>query len=222
VIVTEQPCHADRQRNRATRRHETDEFRTDEFMIVRIGAGSVTEAVARGSNFNPEWRILRDEGVPKIDASNWVGMFAPKNVPKPIVEELHDEIQKILVRADIRTLFAIGGADTVQMGRDNVEVAIASTAVALANTVHARLSREQSRQFHWLERPFGSCSVMCRLRRENALGMSKPIQTRRVPISLRSIGSSPLAALVPDGSVPAAPKMQALYQSGRRICGAVF
>jgi tripartite-type tricarboxylate transporter receptor subunit TctC len=67
------------------------------------------------SSFNPEWRTLRDEGVPKIDASNWVGMFAPKNVPKPIIEKLHDEIQKILVMADIRTLFAIGGADTVPM-----------------------------------------------------------------------------------------------------------
>jgi tripartite-type tricarboxylate transporter receptor subunit TctC len=42
-------------------------------------------------------------------------MFAPKNVPEPIVEKLHNEIQKILVAADIRTLFAIGGADTVPM-----------------------------------------------------------------------------------------------------------
>jgi len=70
---------------------------------------------SKRSRFNPEWRTLRDEGVPKIDASNWVGMFAPKNVPKPIVEKLHDEIQKILFMADIRTLFAIGGADTVPM-----------------------------------------------------------------------------------------------------------
>jgi tripartite-type tricarboxylate transporter receptor subunit TctC len=67
------------------------------------------------SSFNPEWRTLRDEGVLKIDASNWVGMFAPRNVPRPIVEKLHDEIQKILLAADIRTLFAIGGADTVPM-----------------------------------------------------------------------------------------------------------
>jgi tripartite-type tricarboxylate transporter receptor subunit TctC len=70
---------------------------------------------SKRSSFNPEWRTLRDEGVPKIDASNWVGMFAPKNVPRPIVEKLHDEIQKILVTADIRSLFAVGGADTVPM-----------------------------------------------------------------------------------------------------------
>jgi tripartite-type tricarboxylate transporter receptor subunit TctC len=67
------------------------------------------------SSFNPEWRTLQEQGVPRIDASNWVGMFAPRNVPKPIVERLHDEIQKILVTADIRNLFAIGGAETVPM-----------------------------------------------------------------------------------------------------------
>jgi tripartite-type tricarboxylate transporter receptor subunit TctC len=70
---------------------------------------------SKRSSFNPEWRTLREEGVPKIDASNWVGMFAPKNVPEPIIEKLHDEIQKILVTADIRSLFAVGGADTMPM-----------------------------------------------------------------------------------------------------------
>jgi tripartite-type tricarboxylate transporter receptor subunit TctC len=70
---------------------------------------------SKRSGFNPEWRTLQDEGVAKIDASNWVGMFAPKNVPKPIIERLHDEIQKILVMADIRSLFAVGGADTMPM-----------------------------------------------------------------------------------------------------------
>ncbi len=70
---------------------------------------------SKRSSFNPEWRTLQEEGVPEIDASNWVGMFAPKNVPRPIVEKLHAEIQKILVMADIRNLFAIGGADTMPM-----------------------------------------------------------------------------------------------------------
>ncbi len=67
------------------------------------------------SSFNPAWKTLQEEGVPDIDASNWVGMFAPKNVPKPIIEKLHDEIQRILVTADIRGLFAVGGADTTPM-----------------------------------------------------------------------------------------------------------
>jgi tripartite-type tricarboxylate transporter receptor subunit TctC len=70
---------------------------------------------SKRSSFNPEWKTLQEEGLPDIDASNWVGMFAPKNVPAPIVGKLHDEIQKILVMADIRDLFAVGGADTMPM-----------------------------------------------------------------------------------------------------------
>ena len=70
---------------------------------------------SKRSSFNPEWRTLQEQGVLKIDASNWVGIFAPKDAPTPIVARLHDEIQKILVMADIRNLFAMGGADTVPM-----------------------------------------------------------------------------------------------------------
>jgi tripartite-type tricarboxylate transporter receptor subunit TctC len=87
------------------------------------------------SSFNPEWRTLQDEGVPKIDASNWVGMFAPKNVPKPIVEKLHDEIQKILVTPDIRALFAIGGADTVPMSVADFDARIRADTIRMQQIV---------------------------------------------------------------------------------------
>ena len=70
---------------------------------------------AKRSSFNADWKTLKEEGVPNINASNWVGMFASKQVPTPIVEKLHDEIQKILVMPDIREHFAIGGADTTPM-----------------------------------------------------------------------------------------------------------
>jgi len=70
---------------------------------------------AKRSSFNADWKTLKEEGVPNINASNWVGMFASKQVPVPIVEKLHDEIQKILVMPDIREHFAIGGADTTPM-----------------------------------------------------------------------------------------------------------
>jgi tripartite-type tricarboxylate transporter receptor subunit TctC len=70
---------------------------------------------AKRSSFNREWPTLAEEGVADIDASNWVGMFAPKQVPEPIVQKLHDQIQTILVMPDIREHFAIGGAETVPM-----------------------------------------------------------------------------------------------------------
>jgi len=99
----------------------------------RVRALAVT--TSKRSSFNPEWKTLREEGVPKIDASNWVAMFAPKNVPKPIIEKLHDEIQKILVTADIRNLFAVGGADTMPMSIANFETRIKADTVRFKNIV---------------------------------------------------------------------------------------
>jgi tripartite-type tricarboxylate transporter receptor subunit TctC len=99
----------------------------------RIRVLAVT--TSKRSSFNPEWKTLQEEGVPDIDASNWVGMFAPKNVPKPIIEKLHDEIQKVLVTADIRNLFAIGGADTMPMSIADFGARIRADAVRFKNIV---------------------------------------------------------------------------------------
>ena len=81
---------------------------------------------AQRSSYNREWRTLQEEGIPDMDASNWVGMFAPKNVPKAIIAKLHGEIQKILVMADIRSLFAVGGADTLPMSLADFDTRIRS------------------------------------------------------------------------------------------------
>ena len=99
----------------------------------RIRVLAVT--TSKRSSFNPEWKTLQEEGVPDIDASNWVGMFAPKNVPKPIIEKLHDEIQKVLVTADIRNLFAIGGADTMPMSIADFDARIKADTARFKNIV---------------------------------------------------------------------------------------
>jgi tripartite-type tricarboxylate transporter receptor subunit TctC len=90
---------------------------------------------AKRSSFNPAWKTLQEEGVPDIDASNWVGMFAPKNMPKPIIEKLHDEIQRILATADIRSLFAVGGADTTPMSIADFEARIKADTVRFQDVV---------------------------------------------------------------------------------------
>jgi tripartite-type tricarboxylate transporter receptor subunit TctC len=99
----------------------------------RIRVLAVT--TSKRSSFNPEWKTLQEEGVADIDASNWVGMFAPKNVPKPIIEKLHDEIRKVLVTADIRNLFAIGGADTMPMSIADFDARIKADTARFKNIV---------------------------------------------------------------------------------------
>jgi tripartite-type tricarboxylate transporter receptor subunit TctC len=90
---------------------------------------------SKRSSFNPAWKTLQEDGVPDIDASNWVGMFASKNVPKPIIDKLHDEIQRILVTADIRGLFAVGGADTTPMSIADFEARIKADTARFQNVV---------------------------------------------------------------------------------------
>jgi tripartite-type tricarboxylate transporter receptor subunit TctC len=79
----------------------------------RIRVLAVT--TAKRSSFNSDWKTLQEEGVPDIDASNWVGMLAVKGVPRVIIERLHNEIQRILVMRDVKERFAAVGADTVPM-----------------------------------------------------------------------------------------------------------
>ncbi len=70
---------------------------------------------AKQSSFHPEWKTLQDHGVPEVDASNWVAMFAPKATPPAIVDKLNVELAKILAMPDIKERFAAGGAETVIM-----------------------------------------------------------------------------------------------------------
>jgi tripartite-type tricarboxylate transporter receptor subunit TctC len=70
---------------------------------------------AKKSSAFPEWKTLQDNGVPDVDASNWVAMFAPAGTPKPIVDKLNAEIAKILAMPDVKERFAAGGAETLPM-----------------------------------------------------------------------------------------------------------
>ena len=59
---------------------------------------------------NPQWPTLDELGMLKFDASNWVGMMAPKAVPAEIVAKMNAEINKALRMPDvIERLGATGG-----------------------------------------------------------------------------------------------------------------
>jgi tripartite-type tricarboxylate transporter receptor subunit TctC len=70
---------------------------------------------AKKSNAFPDWKTLQDNGVPEVDASNWVAMFAPAGTPKSIVDKLNAEIAKILAMPNVKERFAAGGAETLPM-----------------------------------------------------------------------------------------------------------
>ncbi len=66
---------------------------------------------ARRSSFNKEWVPASEAGVKNVDASNWVGLFAPKGVPEDVLATLQAEVVKTLQQADVKKRFADAGAE---------------------------------------------------------------------------------------------------------------
>lgn len=63
-----------------------------------------------------EWTSAGEAGLRGVDASIWVGLFAPKGVPKAIVDKLYKEVAEALKLPDVRERYAVvGGAETIGM-----------------------------------------------------------------------------------------------------------
>lgn len=64
----------------------------------------------------PEVQTVAESGVPALknfNVQSWVGLMAPLNTPKPVIEHLHNEASRILATPDMRAKFAAIGADAV-------------------------------------------------------------------------------------------------------------
>ena len=68
------------------------------------------------SPHGPDWMTPQEGGIPGVDASIWVGLFAPKGVPKAVVDRLYAETAAALKLPDVRERYAsVGAADTIGM-----------------------------------------------------------------------------------------------------------
>ena len=85
--------------------------------FLKAGRGKVIGiTTARKSPLDPSWATPRDAGIPDLDASIWVGLFAPKGTPQPVVEKLNAEVRKSLADPDLQKRFVeAGGAEAVGM-----------------------------------------------------------------------------------------------------------
>jgi tripartite-type tricarboxylate transporter receptor subunit TctC len=61
---------------------------------------------------NMEWPTLLEAGVRDVKSSIWVGLFAPKGVPRPIMDKIYGEVAKLLEMPDVKARFAAGGGVT--------------------------------------------------------------------------------------------------------------
>lgn len=70
---------------------------------------------AKKSPLDPSWATPRDAGIPDLDASIWVGLFAPKGTPQAIVERINAEVRKTMAQPDVQKRFTETGSETVGM-----------------------------------------------------------------------------------------------------------
>jgi tripartite-type tricarboxylate transporter receptor subunit TctC len=85
--------------------------------FIKSGRGKVIGITTqKKSPLNPEWPTPRDGGIADVDASIWVGLFAPKGTPQPIIDRLNAEVRRSLEQPDLKKRFIeAGGAEAVGM-----------------------------------------------------------------------------------------------------------
>jgi tripartite-type tricarboxylate transporter receptor subunit TctC len=66
----------------------------------------------------PDVPTAEEGGVADFKVGNWQGLFAPAGTPKPIVDRLNAEIQKVLAQPEVKADFAKQGAVPMQMSAD--------------------------------------------------------------------------------------------------------
>src|SRR5256885_36819 len=58
----------------------------------------------------PNVPTLAEAGLPQAEFNFWIGMLAPSQTPRPVIQRLHDEVEKILELAEVRGRLAKLGA----------------------------------------------------------------------------------------------------------------
>jgi tripartite-type tricarboxylate transporter receptor subunit TctC len=67
------------------------------------------------SSFFPAIATLAESGVANFDISTWFGIFAPANVPQPVIAQLHKEILRAMDSPDLKERLSKMGADPATM-----------------------------------------------------------------------------------------------------------
>ncbi len=63
--------------------------------------------------FTPQLPTLAEEGVTGFAAANWWGILFPTGVPKPIIDKVAGDLQKVLARQDVKDKMGEFGIETV-------------------------------------------------------------------------------------------------------------
>jgi tripartite-type tricarboxylate transporter receptor subunit TctC len=87
-------------------------------MAAQAKAGKVKALATTGmkrSAVTPDLPTLDEAGVKGYEAGLWLGMMAPAKTPRPVLEKLNAELNKLLESADVKQTMAKQGTTTMGM-----------------------------------------------------------------------------------------------------------
>jgi tripartite-type tricarboxylate transporter receptor subunit TctC len=68
----------------------------------------------------PDVPTAHESGLPGFESANWNGIMAPAGTPREIVLKLHDEIQRRVVKSDLREQLIKDGYEVVGLGPEEM------------------------------------------------------------------------------------------------------
>jgi tripartite-type tricarboxylate transporter receptor subunit TctC len=107
-------------------------------MAGQARAGKVRALGTTGkmrSNVMPEVPTLSEAGVPGYESGIWLGLMAPTGTPRPILERLNTEINKIINSPDVKENWAKQGAAPMTMSLDEFDRFLRAEIVKWAKVV---------------------------------------------------------------------------------------
>jgi tripartite-type tricarboxylate transporter receptor subunit TctC len=88
------------------------------------------------SSVLPDVPTIAEAGVPGYEATIWLGIMAPAGTPKPIVDKLNTEINKVLERPEVKEAWAKQGAEPLVMTPDEFDKYLRGDIDKWAKVIH--------------------------------------------------------------------------------------
>ncbi|HEX7221095.1 MAG TPA: tripartite tricarboxylate transporter substrate binding protein [Burkholderiales bacterium] len=93
-------------------------------MAAQAKAGKVKALATSGtkrSPVTPDVPTLVEAGLPGYESGIWLGLMAPAKTPRPVLEKLNAEVNKLLSSAEVRDNWARQGTTTMGMSIDQFD-----------------------------------------------------------------------------------------------------
>jgi len=93
-------------------------------MAANARAGKVKALATSGakrSPVTPDLPTVAEAGVPGYESGIWLGLMAPAKTPRPVLEKLNAEVNKLLNSAEVRDTWGKQGTTTMGMSIDQFD-----------------------------------------------------------------------------------------------------